>query len=442
MGSAPFELLVIALLIMLNGFFSMAEFALIRARKGRLEQKAAEGSRRARVALQLVESPGRLLSTVQIGITLVGVLAGAFGGATVAEKIAVSLEGVKYLDPYRHVIGLGIVVLVISYLTLMFGELLPKRLGLARADSLALVVAQPMQWLSRLASPLVTLLTFSTDWISRVPLLGTGDEPPVTVEEVRMMLDSGTRAGVFEPAEKDIVERVFRLGDQRVASLMTPRTDIVWLDLNDPLAETIRLISSSGHSRFPVSQGSMDNVVGTVRAKDILPRILRGEVLDLRASMREPLFVPNSMRALKVLELFKKSATHMAVVVDEHGGIEGLVTDHDVLEGVVGDVAFVDYPVEQAVVRREDGSYLVDGMIGIDEFKERFKLPRLTGEERSDYHTLGGFVMQQIGRIPAPGDYFETSGQRFEVVDMDGRRVDKVLVEAAKTAEEPPTDEP
>jgi putative hemolysin len=428
MESISLEIAVIGVLILANGFFSIAEFALISVRRSRLEQRAAAGSRGAAIALELTASPARLLSTVQTGVTLVGVFASAFGGATIADTLSIALERVPYVSRYHTAVALGIVVAVLSYLMLVFGELLPKRVGLAKAEEISIFVAAPMRVASRVASPAVRLLTLSTDWV--IPLLGltSKQESPITAEEVKLMIEHGTRAGVFEPAEKDIVARVLRLGDLSVGAMMTPRPDLVWLDIEAPTAETIRVIATSGHSRFPVCRGSLDDVLGIVRAKDILPRSLVGEPFNLEAWMREPLFVPNTMGALKALELFKNSAAHIALVVDEHGGVEGLITDHDLLEAVVGDVAIVDHPVEKSITRREDGSYLIDGMVTMEEFKELFGIQRLAGEERGDFHTIGGFVMQQVGRIPVSGDHFEAAGLRFEVMDMDGRRVDKVLV--------------
>jgi magnesium and cobalt exporter, CNNM family len=426
--SVGYELLFIVLLILANGLFAMSEMALISARKARLEREATFGISSARIALELANSPAKFLSTAQVGITLVGILAGAFGGATVADKIAEKLKAIPWTAPYSRAIGIGVVVVGITYLSLIIGDLVPKRLALNHAERIAIVVSRPMQFLSKVASPVVRLLNVSTELVLRVLGIRPSAEPPVTEEEVKILIDQGTRAGVFEQAEKEIVDRVFRLSDQRVGALMTPRTDIVWLDVNDTSENIIREVTTTGYSRFPVGQDSLDNVLGTVRTKDLLVQYVAGRQLDLKAALRPPLFVPETMRAMKMLESFKQSTRHIALVIDEYGGVQGLVTHHNVLEAIVGDIALVTNPAERQAIQREDGSWLIDGMLTLDEFKEIFKLTELPGEEQADYHTMGGFFMSQIGRIPVEGDHFEIGGLRFEVVDMDERRVDKILV--------------
>ncbi len=427
MSSVTFEIVFLFLLILANGVFAMCEIALISARKTRLQQQAAAGNRGARIALEIANAPGHFLSTVQIGITLVGILAGAFGGATLAENIAASVKRVPLLAPYSEAAGIGVVVSAITYLSLVFGELVPKRLALRQPERIAMAAAQPMRLLAKITSPVVQFLTFSTEMVLRALGVGPSQNAPITEEEVKIMIEQGTRAGVFEQAERDIVERVFRLGDQRISALLTPRTDVVWLDLNDPSQEIIRKITS-GFSRFPVGQDSLDKVLGIVRAKDLLAQYLANQSIDLKASLRHPLFVPESMRALKILDLFKQSGAHVALVVDEYGGVQGLVTHHDILEAIGGDILPETSPTEQPAIKQEDGSWLIDGMLTIAEFKEILELARLPGEEQGGYDTVGGFALQQMGRIPSAGDHFETAGLRLEVVDMDGRRIDKLLV--------------
>jgi len=427
MSSVTFEIVFLFLLILANGVFAMCEIALISARKTRLQQQAAAGNRGARIALEIANAPGHFLSTVQIGITLVGILAGAFGGATLAENIAASVKRVPLLAPYSEAAGIGVVVSAITYLSLVFGELVPKRLALRQPERIAMAAAQPMRLLAKITSPVVHFLTFSTEMVLRALGVGPSQNAPITEEEVKIMIEQGTRAGVFEQAERDIVERVFRLGDQRISALLTPRTDVVWLDLNDPSQEIIRKITS-GFSRFPVGQDSLDKVLGIVRAKDLLAQYLANQSIDLKASLRHPLFVPESMRALKILDLFKQSGAHVALVVDEYGGVQGLVTHHDILEAIGGDILPETSPTEQPAIKQEDGSWLIDGMLTIAEFKEILELARLPGEEQGGYDTVGGFALQQMGRIPSAGDHFETAGLRLEVVDMDGRRIDKLLV--------------
>jgi putative hemolysin len=428
MPSVLFEALVILLLIILNGIFSMSEIAVVSARKTRLEQWANEGDNRARTALELANAPNQFLATIQIGITLVGILAGVFGGATIATTIAVGLDEIPLVASYSRPVSLAIVVLIITYLSLIIGELVPKRLALNSPERIASTMATPMRALARLASPVVYVLGLSTDAILRLLGMRPVIEPPVTEEEIRSLIAQGTQAGMFEEAEQEMVERVFRLGDRRVGAVMTPRTEIVWVDSEAPLEEIQQTIAQSTHSRILVAQGSLDDVLGVAHAKELLLPLLRGEPLDLTAILRQPLYVPESMRALEVLELFKQSATHIALVIDEYGGVQGLLTPSDILEAIVGDLPQPGEPVEPLAVQREDGSWLLDGMLSIDDFKELFDIGRLPDEDQGVYQTLAGFVIMQLGRIPVVSDHFEWGGLRLEVVDMDGNRVDKVLV--------------
>jgi putative hemolysin len=304
----------------------------------------------------------------------------------------------------------------------------PKRLALNNPERIASAFGVPMRSLSVIASPVVHLLGLSTDLVLRLLGVRPSAEPPITEEEIKVLIEQGTRAGMFDEAEQDMVERVFRLGDRRVSALMTPRTKIIWLNLDDSSEEIHANITQSIYSRFPVYQGSRDNVLGMIHVKDLFDRGLGCRPLDLQAVLQHPLFVPESMRALKVLELFKRSGTPIALVIDEYGHIQGLVTLNDVLEAIVGDIPTVDELTEPQAVQREDGSWLLDGMLPVDEFKEIFDVIKLPGEETEEYQTLGGFVMLYMERIPLAGDHFEWEGLRFEVMDMDGNRVDKVLV--------------
>ncbi len=432
MSAVGFEIVFILLLLVANGVFAMSEMALVSARKARLRQRAVAGDARARAALELSKAPDTFLSTVQIGITLVGILAGAFGGSTLAKQLAAQAARVPALAPYSEAVGLGLVVLAITYLSLVVGELAPKRLALNSPEKIASMVARPMLALSRLASPVVRLLSFSTASLLKAFGVRANAEPPVTEEEIKVLIHQGAEAGVFEHSERKIVESVFRLDDRRVTALMTPRLEIVWLDA-DASPDSIRLkLAESPYSRFPVAQGGLDNVLGVAEAKDLLGRCLAGETLDLRVSVGQPLFVPESQTALQLLELFKNAHTHFALVVDEYGSVQGLVTMHDVLEALVGDMPTAG-GAEARAVEREDGSWLLDGALLIEEFKEIFPIGVLPGEERGGYETLAGFVLARMGRVPRAADHFEWGGLRFEVVDMDGRRVDKVLVTPARS---------
>ncbi|MGH9936059.1 MAG: hemolysin family protein, partial [Blastocatellia bacterium] len=427
MGDVSIEILFILLLLIANGVFAMSEMAVVSSRRARLQQRA-EKDPGARAALDLAEAPDRFLSTVQIGITLIGILAGAFGGATISKQMAESLSRIPAIAPYSDALGLGVVVLAITYLSLVVGELVPKRLALNKPEQIAARIARPMQFLSRLASPAVRVLSASSAFLLRLLRAKPPDEPPVTEEEIKLLIDQGTRAGVFEEAEHDLVDNIFRLADQKIPQLMTPRLEIIWLDVEAPLEETRKLIINSPYSRMPVCQGALDNILGVVKARDLLARVLAGEPLDLRATLRQPLYVPETRTALQLLELFKRSSTHIAMVVDEHGALEGLVTMNDVLEAIVGDLPAQAGQVESFAVQREDGSWLLDGRMPISDFKELFSLDRLPREEGGGYHTLAGFVMTRLGRLPAPSDHFVWKGLRVEVVDMDRRRIDKVLV--------------
>ena len=421
-------ILVILLLILVNGIFVMAEMALVSSRKPRLQQWANEGIAGAEVAVELSSNPDRFLSTIQIGITLIGILTGAYGERTLASRFAASLDLPGPLAQYRETIAIFIVVIGITYLTLVVGELVPKRLALYNPERIAAAMAKPMQFLSGLGGPAVRLLSGSTSLVLRALRFGPSEEPPVTQEEIKVMMEQGAEAGVFEEAEHDIVKSIFKLSDRAVSALMKPRREVVWLDLDDPFVENQTKLASSLHSRFPVAQGSLDNVLGIVQTKDLLTRCLAGQAIDFKENLRPPLFVPDGLPALKLLEMFKKSRTHIALVVDEYGGVEGLVTLNDILEDLVGEVASVDMPQEKQIVKRPDGSWLIDGKLLIDDLKEVLEIPKLPEEESGGYQTLGGLVMLQVGRVPVTGDAFDAEGYRFEVVDMDGKRVDKVLV--------------
>ncbi len=422
------ETIIIFLLILLNGLFSMSEMAVVTARQGRLQQ-SAEKNKGAKVAMELADSPGRFLSTVQIGITLVGVFTGAFGGATLAGEIASLLDRVVVLRPYNEALSVGIVVVGITYFSLVLGELVPKRLALTHPEKIAAFVAPIMLRLSQMARPVVYLLTQSTELVVRLLRIKPSNELSVTDEEVKLMIEQGTQEGIFEPIEEEMVGQLFWLSDRTVSALITPRTEIVWLDINDSRQELTHKLTSNNHSRFPVAEGSLDNVLGVVLAKDLLSQLLAGEAIDLLEAMQPPLFVPEGMPALKVLDTFKASRTQHALIIDEYGVLQGLVTVNDVLQELVGDIPEADEILDPEVVQREDGSWLLDGMLTVDEFKTLFGISELPGEENQFHQTLGGFVMATMGRIPATADTFSWSGLSFEVIDMDGYRVDKVLVQ-------------
>jgi putative hemolysin len=426
MSRIVIEIFILVVLILANGLFAMSEIAVVSARKTRLQQQAQEGNKKAQAALELANAPNQFLATIQIGITLVGIMAGAFGGATIAEELAGMLEQVPLLAPYGEAIGVGVVVLTITYFSLVVGELAPKRLGLNNAERIAARLAPFMRTLSHLASPVVRFLSLSTDLALRLLGVRPEQETPVSEEEIKLLLRQGTRAGVFEAAEEKMVERVFRLTDATVNALMTHRPDIVWLNLNDPVEETRRVVATGGHSRFPVARGDLDHVLGIVYARDLLADGLDGRPFELEATLRPALYLPESITALEAVQQLKVNRTDAALVIDEYGGFEGLLTIEDILEAIVGDIQAPGELVELEAVQREDGSWLLDGMLSIDEVKELLGIASLP-YEGSQYQTLGGLVMLCLERIPSTGDHFRCCGWRFEVVDMDHLRVDKVL---------------
>ena len=363
MSSVVLQIAIIVLLILLNGLFAMAETALVSSRKARLRQRAEEGNKGARTALELADSPNRFLSTVQIGISLIGVLAGAFGGATIAEPLARALRVVPVLAPYAVPIAFGIVVVGITYLSLILGELVPKRLALNGAEVVASRVAGPMRLLSMITSPVVWFLSFSTETVLGLLRVRHPAESPVTEQEVEILMEEGARAGVFEDEERDLVRSALQLDDRPVRELMTPRPKVVWLDADDPPEEIRRLVAESRNSYFPVARGDLDDLLGIASVKDAWTRQASGQSADLLGSLRPPPFVAEGAPATDALEAFKRSGLPLALVIDERGHIEGLITLTDVLEALVGDVPDEDEPTEEAIMQREDGSWLVDGLL-------------------------------------------------------------------------------
>ena len=416
------DILIILTVILINAVFVLSEMSVASSRKARLQQRVNEGDKRAGTALKLIQNPNLFLSTVQIGITLIGVFVGAIGGAALSEPLTLVLARISVLRDYADTLAIGIVVVIITFFSIVLGELVPKRIALHNPEQIASVLAGPMIVVSKIFAPFVWLLGRITDFILKTIGVKPGSEPPVTEEEIHLLIDQGTQAGVFEESEQDMVEGVFSLGDQRVYSLMTPRTDIVYLDINDSIEEIRKKIEESGFSRFPVRQDSLDVLLGIVRARDMLVRSLSGDPIKLKDLLKPAYFIPETMLASRALEIFKEKGTELLLVIDEFGGIQGLLTINDILEEIVGQIEME----EPQATQRQDGSWLLDGMLEVDEFKDIFKLNALPHED--EYETLSGFVMMTLGRVPQSADHFEWQGLRFEVIDMDGRRVDKVLV--------------
>jgi putative hemolysin len=426
--SIGFEIFLIFLLVILNGLFALSEIAILSSRKPRLQHLVNKGNLRAKVALDLANAPDHFLSTVQAGITLVGILAGAFGGATLSESVSAYLVQFPLLVEYAEPISLVIVVISITYFSLIIGELIPKQLALKNPEKVACLVAIPMRTLSVAMYPIVRFLTFSTNIIIRSFGIKGSTSPSVTEDEIKVMLDEGTKAGTFNEVEQEMVERVFRLADKNVNALMTPRTDIVWLDSEEPLEENFKKITESSHSFFPVCKGDIDNVVGIIHIKDLFSASVTAPVISLEHHLRKPLYVVENMLVVQLIEQFKETGIHFAFLVDEYGGIQGLITLNDILKAVVGESIDEKNSTNPYVVQRADGSYLIDGALMIDEFKDLFGIDSLSEEETGNYQTLAGFTINQMGKIPRAGQFFIWRDLRIEVVDMDGNRVDKLLI--------------
>lgn len=435
MSPLAVELLIILVLILLNGFFSLAEMAIVSARKSRLEQAAEEGDRRAGNALRLAKNPNQFLSTVQIGITLIGILTGVFGGATIAREVARGLAGIPGLAPTSDTLGVILVVLLITYLTLVLGELAPKRLALTHPERLAKAVAAPMNLLARLATPLIRLLGASTNLVLRLLGVQPRSGPEYSEDDIKTLLGQATDEGVFEPSEQDMVERIFRLSDRSVSALMTPRTEVTFLEAGAGREEILTILSRHPYAHYPVMAESPDNILGIVETRQLLLACVAAAELDWSKLLQPPLFIPETTPALKTLEKFQQSGSKVAIVMDEYGGMLGVVTRSDLLRAILGSASSGEGEAEPQSIHCADGTWLFDGMLQVDELKEILDLERLPGEEPGLYDTLGGMMMAALGRIPVSGDAFDFAGFRFKVVDMDARRVDKVEVTPLDRAE-------
>lgn len=428
MSQVAVEVAIIFLLLIANGVFAMAEIAVVSSRKARLRRLAEQGNGKARIALELAEAPNRFLSTVQIGITLVGIFAGAFGGATLAAKLAQPIGRISLLADYADKIAFGLVVAVITYCSLVLGELVPKRFGLSNPEGIAMRVARPMNWLAKFAGPVVSFLSVSTEALLR--LLGFKPEKEATVseEEVRVMMQEGVRAGAFNKVESQIVHSALELDQLPVREIMTPRPKVIWLNQDDPHEQVWHKIVVSNHSHFPVYQGNRDHTVGVVSVKAIYANLAAGVGVKLKDLMIAPLVVPESQTVLQLVETFKQSGKHIALVTDEFGGIVGLVTLNDVMEAVVGEFPTQGERAKPEARKREDGSWLIDAMIDLEAVERALPNFKFGGNAYSEYQTLAGYVVKALGHVPKEGETFEAQGYLFEVLDMDRHRVDKVLV--------------
>ncbi|MGB3392166.1 MAG: hemolysin family protein [Stenotrophomonas sp.] len=422
------EFLIVLALILLNGFFAMSEMSVMTSRKSRLKQMAASSKRAAR-ALALSERPENFLSTVQIGITLIGILTGVYGGESIGLQIADWLRQVVPDFAYIDATGKVLAVALITYLTLIFGELLPKRLAITRSEDIAGVVAVPMGWLARIAAPGVWLLSRSTQLMLRLLGLGKSESATVSEEEIRMLVAESHEAGVIDSHERDMMNRVMRLGDRTADSLMTPRNRIAWLDTTADADKNLETMREHAFSRYPVYRGNDQDIAGILEVKTLITRGLDGIGQSMFGNLRETLYVSESTHAMKLLEIFREEHQSMALVVDEYGEIQGLVTISDLMGAVVGRLQAVENTDEDAlVVSREDGSLLVDGSLPIDDLRELMEGAELPDAEEGDYYTLAGMCMHSFGRIPRAGEYFDWAGWRIEIIDLDGARIDKLLL--------------
>jgi putative hemolysin len=427
--SIGLQIILILVLILANGVFALSEIAIISSRKARLERMADEGHNGAKIALALKDKPTQLLSTIQVGITLIGIVTGAFGGATIAKVLAVSLKKISLLAPYSDGLSMLIVVSIITYLSLIVGELVPKKIGLNNPEPIAVIMAGPMRMFAKLASPIVKLLTVSTEFLLKLLRIRKSADPPVTEEEIKILIAQGAEYGTFEETESEIVDRVFDLGDMKVGSLMTPKMLLDWIDITDTEEQILSRLIETRHSRLPVAKEELDDVIGVVYTRDLLASKLSNEPLDVEKHIRAPLFVPRNTTALKLLALFQQSGSQIAFVMNEFGGFQGIVTVHDILEKIVGDIQDdSDSEDDIEIIQRDDKSWLLDGLLAIEEFKELFAIEEIPDRDKKNYHTLAGFIITQLGYIPTAGESFDWKGLRFEIVDMDRMRIDKILV--------------
>ncbi|MFW5703233.1 MAG: hemolysin family protein [Patescibacteria group bacterium] len=422
------ELIILLLLIVINGVLAMAEIAVVSSRKSRLEHAASKGDSGARKALTLANEPSIFLSTVQVGITLVGILAGAFGGATLSSRVSPFIETIPILGRYSESISFTIVVLGITYISIVFGELVPKRIALSNPEVVAASLSRFMALFSRITAPLVRLLSCSTDVVVGAMGIHQSNEDPISEDEIKVLISQATTAGVIEEAEQDIINKILMLGDKKAREIMTPQSEIFWLDSEESKTKILEKINNTTHSHYPIFSNSKEHILGFIHVKDILEHWTSKKDSKFKDYIQKPLYILETTTILNVLESFREHNTHIALVVDEYGSVEGLITVNDIFEAIVGEVPDEDEASEPHITKRDKSSWLIDGILSIDAFKHRFRIKHMWKESENDYQSVGGFIMNYLSTIPQPGDSFEWNGYVFEVVDMDGNRVDKVLL--------------
>lgn len=431
------EILVIALLLIVNGIFAMYEIALVSARRSSLEDEAKSGRMGAKTALGLLREPEKVLSAIQVGITLIGIVSGAYGGLALAGDVAPLFKNVSFLAPYAHALSLVIVVGVITYLSLIIGELVPKTIALNNAEAIAIVLSPAMKLFSSFTYPVIWILSVSTKLVLQFFGIENRRETPVTEEELRMVIQKGSEHGVIEKEESDMMNEVIRFGDKRASALMTPRVDVTWLDIHQDQEEILAEALKASYPRLLVCEDEVDQIKGVVNVKDVLAYYIRHRTVRLEEILFEPVYIPEQAPALKVLDLFRKTKRHFGVVINEYGSVEGIITLHDLTENILGDLPVQGDLEEPEIFQREDGSYLMDGSTKVEDVEDLFAVSSLfeDEDERPDINTLGGLAMYQLNRVPKIGDTFSAGGYLFEIVDMDGNRVDKLLVKKIESAE-------
>jgi len=435
------NILIIFVLFLFNALFAMYEIAMVSSKKTRLVARAEDGLKGASVAMELLQDPDQqYLSAIQIMITMIDTLAGGIGGAQLSRPLAEVFKRINWLAPFAEIAALILVVVIITYFSIVLGELIPKRIAVSKPEDVVTKLSPMIKGMSRVMRPLTKLLSASTNLGIKIFDIDITREPAITEEELKGYIQEGRQTGVFDEAEQTMVSGVFRFTDRRVDAIMTPHTELDWIDLDDNNETIIKELMESSYSRLPVAHSDLDRSMGFVNTKDLLGVDIYNPQFKLEDYVREPLFFPGNMPAVKAFEQFRETGIHHALVLDEYGGVEGFVTLYDVLEAIVGDIPLDEFDTDQDVVQRADGTWLVDGLIPIDELKEILHVDELPEENQAGFQTLSGFVMNQMGRIPKTGQLFEWDHWRFEVVDMDGHRVDKVLVTDLSAKENPAVD--
>lgn len=422
------ELILIIVLILFNGLLSMAEIAIIASKRTKLQQLQEKGNKNAEIVLRLSDNPNTLFSTIQVGITLIGTLTGALGAVAFSSGFAEIFMSMGLPEGYSQTLAVGIVVFILTYISIIVGELVPKRLGLSNPEAISMFMARPMELLSMLFGPLVNVLSISTEGILKIFNIQPKQEVPLSLDEVRLLMKQGAQVGVFKSTEKNIVEKTLNLSDKRVTTVMTARNKIEWVDIDSDIESLKKAVLENQYSYYPVCKKDIDDVKGIINSDSLLAAFISNQKINVRDLMYKPLLIPENLKALQVMELFKRHHIHMGIVIDEYGSVQGIVTVTDILEAIVGDMPEIHDKEEKQIIRRNQNSWLVDGLLSTSEFKEHFRIESLPEEKEGGYNTVGGCLMHLLGRLPVSGDSIVIGDYKIEVMDMDGNRVDKVMI--------------